>query len=332
MIRNGQKVEKTGGVLCPLCSSTEQEVLFRDYNRRDKIEFFGTYVQCSECSLVYIRERPSWQRMCEYYSMTDSDITASPGNVDISALRKQYEVAIPRWKEMLRKIRFRPHSFPLDTVPKESKRLLDVGCGTGAKLYEFVNRGFEVWGIDVSSSAVRLCQEFIPEGQFIHGELQDADLPDAYFDYIRIDNVLEHVPNPKEVIRECCRLLRYDGKLFVYVPNGRSFSLRFMKGHSISSWIPFHLQLFTHKSLRLLLNESGFEKIQIYGYYPFSWLPLSIAQWIRDKENKPGLSYPVWLNYILYPFGWVLSKTRFAEELVGVGTRLNPFERNDVHR
>jgi len=104
--------------------------------------------------------------------------------------------------------------------------------------------------VDVGEDAIRLCKELLPQGHFIQGELQETGLPDGYFDYIRIDNALEHVPNPKEVIAECHRLLRGGG--MVYVPRGRSLSMRLMKGNSIFAWIPFHLQFFTRKSLRRL--------------------------------------------------------------------------------
>jgi len=60
---------------------------------------------------------------------------------------------------------------------------------------------------------------------------------------------LEHVPNPKEIIRECHRLLRAKEQLLVYVPHGRSLSMRLIKSNSISSWMLFHFQLFARKVL-----------------------------------------------------------------------------------
>jgi 2-polyprenyl-3-methyl-5-hydroxy-6-metoxy-1,4-benzoquinol methylase len=172
----------------------------------------------------------------------------------------------------------------------------------------------------MGADAIRLCQEILPEGHFIQGELTEITLPGAYFDYIRIDNALEHVPNPRAVISECQRLLRAKGQLLVYVPHGRSLSMRLMKGNSISAWIPFHFQLFTRKSLERLMGEAGFTDIQIYGYYPTSWLPLSFMQWMIKNQPTLKLGHPTWLSLVCYPVGWVFSRIGLAEELVGVGT------------
>jgi len=306
---------------CPVCGASEYKTLFHDHNRRDNIDCSGAYVQCAECSLVYLRERPPWEEIVKCYSSMDEDQTANAGQADVAELRRQAHKPVPKWKQILRKIRFRPHSWPLESVHKGSKRLLDLGCGSGAKLFEFAERGYEVWGVDVGEDAIRLCKELLPQGHFIQGELQKTDLPDSYFDYIRIDNALEHVPNPQEVVRECRRLLCRGGHFMIYVPHGRSLTMRLMKGNSISSWIPFHLQLFTQKALRHLMEEAGFTDIQIYNYNPPSWLPLSFIQWKNKKQRTLNLDYPAWFTLACYPLGWLACKVGLAEELIGVGTR-----------
>ena len=308
-------------ISCPVCSNSKFDVLFQDHNRRDNIDCSGTYVQCHECSLVYLRERPPWQEIVKFYSLLDSDITANAGQVDMAMLKQQAEKSVPKWKELLRKVRFRPHSWTLERISQGSKRLLDLGCGNGAKLFEFVQRGYDVWGVDVGTDAIRICQNILPQGHFIQRELQETGLPDAHFDYIRIDNALEHVPNPREVIRECYRLLRHGGQLLVYVPHSRSLSIRLMKGNSISSWIPFHLQLFTHKSLRQLMEETGSTDIRIYGYNPTSWLPLSFMQLWNRKQPTLKLGHPTWLSLVCYPIDWLAAKLGIGEELVGIGFR-----------
>ena len=306
-------------VACPVCDSSDYKVLFRDYNRRDKVECSGTYAQCCECSLVYLRERPLWEEIAKLYSVVDSDITANIGQVDARVLLDRYNRPVPVWKKLLRRVRFRPHSWPLASVSQGSKRLLDLGCGSGAKLLEFADRGYEIWGVDVGADAIRSCREILPQGHFIRGELQSIGLPDAHFDYIRLDNVLEHIPNLQEVVKECFRLLRRRGRLMVYVPHARSLSMRLMKGNSISSWIPFHLQLFTRQSLYWLTAEAGFEDVHIHGYNPPNWFPLTLIQWRnvrRDMRDVP-LS-PRFLEWVCRPVTAFSGLLRMHEELVAV--------------
>ena len=95
--------------------------------------------------------------------------------------------------------------------------------------------------------------------------------------------------------------------------------MRLMKGDSISSWIPFHLQLFTEKPLKLLMEEAGFTDIRIYGYNPTSWLPLSLMQWKNKNQPTSKLGPPTWLSWMCYPIGWLAAKLGIGEELVGIG-------------
>ena len=53
----------------------------------------------------------------------------------------------------------------------------------------------------------------------------DVNFPDAFFDYIQVHNVLEHVRDPMTLLRECRRILKADGVLDLRVPNGRVDSL-----------------------------------------------------------------------------------------------------------
>jgi SAM-dependent methyltransferase len=209
----------------------------------------------------------------------------------------------------------------LEPVPLGNKRLLDLGCGNGQKLTEFTQRGYDVWGVDIGADSIRNCREILPQGHFIQSELQETGLPDGFFHLIRIDNTLEHVPNPKEVVGECYRLLRRGGKLFVFVPHGGSLSIRIMKGNSISAWIPFHLQLFTYKSLGRLIEDAGFKQMKIYGYNPTSWLPLSLLQWRNKDHFNLKYGHPSWLNLLCYPIGWLAAKLWIGEELIAISVK-----------
>lgn len=317
-------VKKSKLYTCPVCDGSDYKPLFHDHNRRDRIDCSGTYVQCKSCSLVYLRQRPPWNEIVTFYSSLDENQTANAGQSDVKELMRQFKKPIPIWKKVLRKIWFRPHAWPLESVSKGSKRFLDLGCGNGAKLFEFSERGYDIWGVDVGPDAIRLCKKLLPQGNFIQGELQETGLPNGYFDYIRIDNALEHVPNPKEVIKECWRLLGDGGQLIIHVPHGRSLSMRFLKGNSISAWIPFHLQLFTKKSLFLLMKEAGFKNIKIYGYNPTSWLPASFMQWRYRKMASEKYVHPLWLTMVCYPLGWLAAIFGAGEELSAIGKR-KPF-------
>ena len=107
----------------------------------------------------------------------------------------------------------------------------------------------------------------------------------------------------------------------IYAPHGRSFSIRVMRGRSISSWIPFHLQLFTRTSLAILLRETGFDGVKIHGYSPPHWLPMSVMQLVGLGVNGRA---PWLLSFLIAacaPVSWLATKVGMAEELIGIGKK-----------
>jgi len=304
---------------CPVCGSTISKVLYTDRNRRDGIDCSGTYVKCNNCKLIYLNERPEWETIAGYYSSTESKHT-NTGIVNLAEVLTKSKV--PFWKKILRKFISRPHSWPIKEVEKGTFNILDIGCGCGAKLLEFNQRGYDVWGLDVGIQSIQKCKELLPNGHFICGELQTAGLPKETFDYIRIDNALEHMPNCSEVIKECYQILKKGGKLIIYVPHGNSITMRILGKYSISSWIPFHLQLFTKKSIYKLLKDSGFDDIKTHYCTPSSWIILSIFQLFnKNSTSAIKINYPAWIDFVIYPFNYILDRLGISEELIAVGKK-----------
>ena len=102
-------------------------------------------------------------------------------------------------------------------ITLEGKRVLDVGCGVGAfvrRLREFTP---DVCGTDVDRESVLRGVEQVPDLGLAVGERMP--FKDGTFDVILLHEVLEHVDNDLDTLREARRLLAPGGKVVIFCPN-----------------------------------------------------------------------------------------------------------------
>jgi 2-polyprenyl-3-methyl-5-hydroxy-6-metoxy-1,4-benzoquinol methylase len=136
-----------------------------------------------------------------------------------------------------------------------SAQLLDVGCGGGHFLARMRSLRWQVRGVEPDAEAASLARE---RGlNVFHGTLADARFPPNEFDAVTMNHVIEHVPNPIELLQECRRVLKISGRLVIVTPNaaslGRSRFARAWKG-----WEPpRHLFLFTPHTLRVCAERAA---------------------------------------------------------------------------
>jgi ubiquinone/menaquinone biosynthesis C-methylase UbiE len=99
--------------------------------------------------------------------------------------------------------------------------------------------------------------------KIIESTIEEANLPDDYFDAITMVQVLEHLKDPKGALRKLYRVLRPGGLIVAGVPNFLCLDRQVMG----STWLPLetprHLYYFTPKSLRAIFNAIGFNTLQI---------------------------------------------------------------------
>jgi ubiquinone/menaquinone biosynthesis C-methylase UbiE len=105
-------------------------------------------------------------------------------------------------------------------VPLRDQRVLDCGCGAGDYLLRLLEFTPHVRGIEYDAEKVRLHRErgLHPE-RVEQGDIEDMPFPDASFDVVFMNEVLEHVPNEIAGLREIHRVLAPSGKLAIFAPN-----------------------------------------------------------------------------------------------------------------
>lgn len=104
---------------------------------------------------------------------------------------------------------------------KTDDKILDLGCGEGFFLY-LLPKKIKAKGVDISRVALKRAKELLkdrPNISVSFGNAYKTDYNNKSFDKITCSEVLEHVPEPKKVIKEIHRLLKDDGIAVISVPD-----------------------------------------------------------------------------------------------------------------
>jgi len=103
-------------------------------------------------------------------------------------------------------------------LAKMRGKCLDVGCGFGILAHYAVNKGLDYTGVDVSDKAIKKAQESVPKGKFQVGFAEKLPFKDNEFDTVVGTEIIEHVKNDKEVIKEIFRVCKPGGRVILTTP------------------------------------------------------------------------------------------------------------------
>jgi SAM-dependent methyltransferase len=140
--------------------------------------------------------------------------------------------------------------------------VLEAGCGEGygADLISRVAR--RVIALDYDQTTVAHVRARYPRVEVMHGNLAELPLADASVDVVVNFQVIEHLWNQTQFVRECARVLRPSGLLMVSTPNRITFS----PGRD-TPINPFHTRELNADELTRLLVDAGFTSLSMSGVF-----------------------------------------------------------------
>ncbi len=297
------------------------------YCHRDSIHFYNNVydtrfginknydlVYCSLCDIIYVLPQPSLLELKNLYE-------------NLYNFGGEKETKYTRMREILLSSRLYKLWLALDgDVSFHSRRghglLLDVGSNEGRGLHQYSRNGFEAEGLEMNAAAALVARS---RGFKVHGKLiEELDAQDRY-DIVVLSNVLEHALDPVQMLQNVYRILKSDGQVWISCPNNRSW-LRSVFGKYWINWhVPFHIVHFSRKSLSKILENNGFNKIEIRQETPALWAAHSVIARLFARKGKPTkqlrnpllvVSLMLFWRGFLFPFLWLGNRLGRGDCLV----------------
>lgn len=212
---------------CPICNSDQLSVMSKYH--KDHL------VKCENCGFVFSDIIPAYTDLIQYYSERyERTKYFSP------ITRKRYEELLDGFEKY-----------------RKTGKILDIGCGYGFFLEVAKEKGWEVYGCELSKDAVAECEK---KGIKMHfGDISTSPFDPGTYDVIVSIEVIEHLIDPNPYLKSSFDLLRSGGIFYVTTPNFDSY-LRYRLGPQYDVIdFPNHLGYYTKKTLRDVFERKGFK-------------------------------------------------------------------------
>ena len=153
-----------------------------------------------------------------------------------------------------------------EIVPKDAKRILDVGCGEGILGRRLLAKGAsEVVGIEISRDVCNNAKQNLTS--VICGNIEEIALSfdEGYFDCMIFADILEHLKDPLSLLIKLRQNLSDSGVVVASIPNVRHYGIMNMLAQGRWRYENYgildrtHLRFFTKKEIEILFADAGFE-------------------------------------------------------------------------
>ena len=273
---------------CNICGKDNTDILLNGHDRYMSVDNTSyTLVKCKNCGLVYISPQPTLSELGKYYP-TDyppyvTDYKVFSDSKFIRFAKKIYSLFKNKKAE--------PIINKKTEQDQSSKKVLDFGCGRGHLLLALQKQhpNWELYGFDIATN-----QEVKNIGHNIHIHLDDfsrmeENFEAKSFDLIYLNNVLEHVHDPKDIINRLSHILKDDGEIVIEIPNIDAFKFKLFGKNFSSLDIPRHLYHFSPDTIEKLCKKCNMNitEIKFAGTTKSTVLSLYYFLGIKNRQLNP---------------------------------------------
>lgn len=268
---------------CIVCGSNNNKEAIRVHDHLVSHKLF-IISACDDCGFQFVKNPPSEDEAMSFYE-TEEYIEHSDSSEGLinGIYHKARSWMLPYKYKMLHKL-------------GRKAKILDVGTGTGYFLNYMKSRSYEVTGVEISKQARDFGIKTFGLDIQSPDDLMKADFPKG-FGYASFWHVLEHIYEPRKVLKRVHQLLDDNGVLVVALPNNKSLDAKVYKEYWAAYDVPRHLWHWDKESFTKFAEGCGYKlvKTKMLPLDPFYNIIMSETY----RKNK--------LGYILIPFVGALS-------------------------
>jgi 2-polyprenyl-3-methyl-5-hydroxy-6-metoxy-1,4-benzoquinol methylase len=232
---------------CPVCDVDDSVWVF------NKAGF--EFVKCRHCGLLHVNPQLTLATQDAIYKESKT------ADHWIKVQKKTKEQAWNAEKKYL------PALAELKRLYPQGGKLLDVGCSIGQFLTLARDDGWDVQGVELNADAAAIARR--DYGLTVHGEkIEEAAFAEGEFDVVTLWGVFEHLTDPNEMLQSVRRVLKKDGLILFFVPNGHSLIIRMTRKYNSTVSGRAHLWYFTPETMDKILRKNGYEKAAEFSVLP----------------------------------------------------------------
>lgn len=217
-------------------------------------------LECSDCGLVYLSSLDHIQ----------------DGHYEESGMHNDELPDIDNWLQETEFDDKRRYDFVKEKIV--NKNVLDFGCGVGGFLGMAKQSASNVSGVELE----RALQSSFQERKLnVFSNLKEAQEESEKYDIITAFHVVEHLQNPKEILKDLSQLLKENGEMILEVPNSDDALLTLYESKDFQNFTYWsqHLFLFNTKTMAELIEQTGLK-----------------LNWIKHIQRYPLSNHLYWLS------------------------------------
>ena len=273
MSSNSAQIEAT----CPICSAQCASQVFRAKSpeKSGLITFTASgysrggrdLFKCMNCKLIFCSPLPDPRRLSDSYDQGEDFDFISQNHSRISTFAKALKKINPEIRSRV------------------CEEVVDVGTASGAFLVALRQHGGRGLGIEPNGWLVEHART-VYNVNVVKGDTAFLETLESAIRTVSMWDVLEHLPNPKEVADLLQRKIACGGHLLLSLPDTGSMSFKLLK----FSWpmhLDVHLLYYNKSSLNALLVPRGFQLVESRKYTQELSLGYILLRALRMTSDIP---------------------------------------------